>query len=349
MNILIDTRYLEQQNTGIAVGLKAFLMELEEIIDLKKFKIYLLYQREKKFHSDSFEYIQTDTKLFSIKEHLEFYKIFKRYNIDIFYSHHFISPIFKKNVKVINIIHDLIPYKVDVLSPLGKLYYKIMNSITMKYSDVIAANSYATKNDIKDIFKRKDIKVIYHSYNRNKLNIFDDNILDKLNLQGDSYFLFVSSLKKHKNYKRVIEAFKQFNNDKNYKLILVGKDNQNISNDEILFTGYVSDEELNSLYRNASALIFPSLIEGFGVPILEAQYHKCPIITSNISSMPEVAGKGALFVNPLKAEEIIKAFSTVLDTDTRKELIINGVENLNRFNWKQYTKEMINIFEELKK
>ena len=345
--LLIDTRYLEQQNTGIAVGLKAFLIELEGLIDLKKFKIYLLYQKEKKYNFDSFEYIQTDAKLFSIKEQLEFYKIFKTYNIDIFYSHHFVSPIFKYNVKVINVIHDLIPYKVDVLSPLGKLYYKIMNSITMKYSDVIAANSYATKNDIQDIFKRKDIKVIYHSYNRNKLNIFDDNILDKLNLQGDSYFLFVSSLKKHKNYKRVIEAFKQFNNDKNYKLILVGKDNQNISNDEILFTGYISDEELNSLYRNASALIFPSLIEGFGLPILEAQCHQCPVITSNISSMPEVAGKGAIFVNPYDINDIENAFNLVLDKSIRDDLIKKGKENLKRFSWKSYTEEIIKIFEEL--
>lgn len=224
-----------------------------------------------------------------------------------------------------------------------------MNSITMKYSDVIVANSYATKKDIQDIFNRKDIKVIYHSYNRNKLINFDNTILEKFNLKEKTYFLFVSSLKKHKNYKRVIEAFNQFNNDKNYRLILVGKDNQNFSNDDIIFTGYISDDELNSLYNNAIALVFPSLIEGFGVPILEAQFHRCPVITSNISSMPEVAGEGALFVDPLEVAELVKSFEIVLTNEVRENLIMNGIKNLSRFSWKKYTIEINNIFKELYK
>lgn len=345
--ILIDIRYLEQQNTGIAVGLKAFLTELEKKIDLKQFTVYLLYQKEKKFDSKLFKYIHTNANLFSFREHIEFYRIFKQYNINIFYSHHFISPIFKNNVKVINIIHDLIPYKVDVLSPLGKIYYKIMNSITMKYSDVIVANSSATKKDIQDIFNRKDIKVIYHSYYKNKLINFDNTILEKFNLKEKTYFLFVSSLKKHKNYKRVIEAFRQFNKDKNYKLILVGKDNQNFSNDDIIFTGYINDNELNSLYKNAIALIFPSLMEGFGVPILEAQFHKCPVITSKVSSMPEIAGEGAILVNPYDIDEIKESLNLVLDESIRNRLIEKGILNLKRFSWEKYTKKIINIFKDI--
>ena len=329
MKILVDTRYLEQPNTGIAVGLHAFLIELEKELP-KEFKIFLLYNKEKKYISDKFIPIKTSAKLFSIKEHFEFYRIFKQYNIDIFYSHHFISPIFKNNVKIVNLIHDLIPYKVDVLSSLGKIYYKIMNSITMKQSDMIVANSYATKNDIQDIFKREDIKVIYHSYNINKLIKFDNNILKKFNLNKQKYFLFVSSLKQHKNY----------------KLVLVGKDNQNFGDDNIIFTGYINDDELNSLYKNAIALIFPSLIEGFGVPILESQFHKCPVVTSNISSMPEVAGNGAILINPYKLDEIINAFKLVLDDSIRNDLIQKGTENLKRFSWKNYTDEIIKIFKE---
>jgi glycosyltransferase involved in cell wall biosynthesis len=96
------------------------------------------------------------------------------------------------------------------------------------------------------------------------------------------------------------------------------------------------------------ALLFPSLIEGFGVPILEAQYHKLPIITSNISSMPEVAGKGAILVNPHRKEEIEKAMEYILIKKNRKNLIEEGTKNLQRFSWKEYTKQIIEIMENLK-
>jgi glycosyltransferase involved in cell wall biosynthesis len=348
--LLIDIRYLEKPNTGIAVGLKAFLVELEKIINLNDYKVYLLYHKKLKFESKVFKSIQINSHLFSIKEHFELYKIFKEYKIDVFYSHHFLSPILKtKKLKTINIIHDLIPLHAEVLSVIGKKYYYFMNKWSIKKSNVVVANSLATKMDIQNIFKRKDIKVIYHSYNKEKLQYLDNSIIKKLNLEDTNYFLFVSSLKKHKNYELIIEIFKQ-NKFKDFKLVLVGREDTHIknNNENIVFTGYISDAELNSLYKSAIALLFPSLIEGFGVPILEAQYHKLPIITSNISSMPEVAGKGAILVNPHRKEEIEKAMEYILIKKNRKNLIEEGTKNLQRFSWKEYTKQIIKIMENLK-
>ena len=320
-------------------------------------KFYLLCTDNNVFDVDNkiFEYVKIKSKLFSIKEHFELYKVFKKYDIDIFYSHHFASPLLRtKKLKVINVIHDLIILRFNDLSKMGYIYYYMMNFITMKRSDKIIANSETTKKDIKYFFHRDDAKVVYHSYFKDKLKIINENILSKLNIKKNEYFLFVSSLKPHKNYKRIIESFKKFNVDKNFKLILVGQQYKNYRNDKnylndnnIIDTNYISDEEVNGLYKNATALLFISLMEGFGYPILEAQYHKCPVITSNISSMPEIAGKGAIFIDPYNIDSIEKAMNDVCNMKIREKIISNGIENLKRFSWRKYTEEVLQIFKEL--
>jgi len=350
-NILIDIRYLETPHTGIAVGLKSFLDELK-MSQPSGMNFYLIYNDINIYKdSDYYKSIQMKNKLFSIKEHFELYLILKKYNIDIFYSHHFVSPIFKpKKLKVVNIIHDLIPLKVsNTLSFIGERYYYFMNYITINHSSKIIANSYATKKDIENIFKRKNVEVVYHSYNIKKLSMYKDTILDNLNLNKQKYFLFVSSLKKHKNYRNIIKSFNLFNQDKDYKLVLVGKQEDNLVSDkDIIFTNYIDDDELNSLYKYSCALLFVSFVEGFGVPILEAQYHNCPVITSNISSMPEIAGDGALLVNPNNIDEIVGAMKKVLDNDFKNKLIFKGIKNIQNFSWEKYTNSIIKIFKGLR-
>jgi len=345
--ILIDIRYLQKKPTGIAVGLKAFLKQLEEM-DLSLLKFYVLYHNKNMIKSDKFVAIKINAKPFSIKEQIEFYKIIKKYKIDIFYSHHFVSPIFRGKAKTVNFIHDLIPLRCrGSLSKLGYTYYYLMNYWTINKSDIILANSYATMQDIVSTFNRKDIKVVYYAIDKEKLQLYNDNIINKLGLQKNKYFLFVSSLKKHKNYINTIKAFELFNKNKEYKLVIVGSGDikMRINGRGIIYTGYINDAEVNSLYKNATALLFVSFVEGFGLPILEAQYHKCPVITSNVSSMPEVAGNGALFVDPFDIYQIQENMKIVLnDYVLRRKLIENGLKNIERFSWKKLTDEIVNIF-----
>jgi len=103
---------------------------------------------------------------------------------------------------------------------------------------------------------------------------------------------------------------------------------------------------LVELYKNSLVLIFPSLYEGFGIPILEAQGFGCPLVTSNVSAMPEVAGDGAIIVEPLSAEEIEKAFYRLENEDTR-EMIDKGYENLERFSWKKASEETLRVLIEV--
>ncbi len=117
--------------------------------------------------------------------------------------------------------------------------------------------------------------------------------------------------------------------------------------DKVKFLGYVPDEKLPTLYSGAQALVFPSLFEGFGLPILEAQACGCPVITSDVSSMPEVAGDGAIFVDPCDVEQMVNAMIRVKDERESLKLIKKGSENIKKFSWEKCARETLKVLEAL--
>ena len=116
---------------------------------------------------------------------------------------------------------------------------------------------------------------------------------------------------------------------------------------QVKFLGHVDDKDLLALYSGAIALTFPSLFEGFGLPILEAQACSCPVITSNISSMPEVAGKGAILVDPYSIDDIVKGIKRLMINDERLRIIKLGFENIKRFSWEKCAMETLAVLESL--
>lgn len=127
--------------------------------------------------------------------------------------------------------------------------------------------------------------------------------------------------------------------------------------DQVKFLGYVSEKDLPALYSGALALTFPSLFEGFGLPILEAQACGCPVLTSNISSMPEVAGKGAVYVDPYSVDDIVKGMESLqavgnppearLAKGGRQQLVKAGFENVKRFSWEKAASETLEVLENI--
>ncbi len=174
----------------------------------------------------------------------------------------------------------------------------------------------------------------------------------------DEYILFVGTLQPRKNIKRLIEAFSKLISEpkhKNMQLIIVGKkgwqyedilaapDEFNIPT-QVKFLDYVHDEDLPQLYKNAICYVLPSLYEGFGLPILEAMQYDCPVITSNISSMPEAGGDAALYVNPTDTDDIMKKMKKLVESkELRKELIKKGRAQVNKFSWEKAAKEVLTI------
>lgn len=114
---------------------------------------------------------------------------------------------------------------------------------------------------------------------------------------------------------------------------------------KVKFLGHVPDEDLPALYSGAEALLFPSLFEGFGLPILEAQACGCPVLTSNVSSMPEVAGRGAIFVNPYDIDDIVDGMRKIEDGRLRVKIVKAGLENIKRFSWEKAAKETLEVLE----
>lgn len=159
---------------------------------------------------------------------------------------------------------------------------------------------------------------------------------------GYPYFLSVSNRKPHKNEKRIIEAF--FNADLNFeiKLVFTGKSttelvdfiNRKGNLSRVVFTGYIDESMLPSLYKGALALVFPSLYEGFGLPVIEAMACGTPVITSTTTSLPEVAGDAALLVDPMSVAEISNSILRIVnEPELRNNLIARGYSRTKVFTW----------------
>ncbi len=115
--------------------------------------------------------------------------------------------------------------------------------------------------------------------------------------------------------------------------------------ERVKFLGYVPEKDLSALYSGAVALTFPSFFEGFGLPILEAQACGCPVMTSDISSMPEVAGKGAVYVDPYSIDDIVRGMKKINNQETRNKLIKAGFENIKMFSWEKCARETLEVLE----
>lgn len=180
------------------------------------------------------------------------------------------------------------------------------------------------------------------------------------------YLLYVGTLQPRKNITRLIEAFSLLLKDddllkKDLQLVIIGK--KGWLYEEILeapekydvvksvkFLDFVPDEELKEMYRHAQCFILPSLYEGFGLPVLEAMQYDCPVITSNISSMPEAGGDAALYINPEDIHDMKNKIKKVLtDEGLRKEMIKKGKEQIKKFDWQESAKKTLTILEEVGK
>ena len=191
-------------------------------------------------------------------------------------------------------------------------------------------------------------------------NIEIEKVKEKFNT-GEDYLLSVCSLEPRKNIPLLLQAFSQVLTEdkfKHIKLVLVGRKawGNNAINDRILelhldenviITDYVSDEDLLSLYNGAYCFVYPSLYEGFGLPILEAMACGIPVVTSNNSSIPEVAGDAAILINPSSALDIEKGIKTVLrDPKLRDEMVEKGYTRVKDFSWENIIGNMVKQYRE---
>jgi glycosyltransferase involved in cell wall biosynthesis len=210
----------------------------------------------------------------------------------------------------------------------------------------IMADSYATKSDLVNYTKipEENIKVAYISCDEE--NLFpeeDKSALKSLGIYRE-YILFLAAIEDNKNIYRILDAFNVVAEKNSYiQLVLAGKCTDIVIkkaiaahkyHDRIILTGYVTDDMKRKLYSGAMFLAFPSLCEGFGLPVLEAMRCGCPVVTSNTTSLPEVAGDAGILVNPRDTDEISDAFSRVIESESlREDMRQKGFVQAAKFSW----------------
>lgn len=340
--LLIDARVLDHTNAGIAVVLR----ELFPYFKNTSANVSVLHKDQaacKYYDGLGYEWIRCKYSLTDnmIKSIIETQGIINRGEWDVFFSPIWFPRLIyhNKKIKMIVMMHDLI-YLEESKSRL-----RFLKSYVVTLYGGFLANKILTvsENSKKEIINRypffsTKIKVCPNPLPIKKMQSIDPYVIDKYKLNYQGYFLFVSAMREYKGFNQTLEAFLAFSNAK-FKLVIVGKPDvgemlPSVSSltENIIFAGYVKDEELNALYRNAFALVFPSRIEGFGLPILEAQYHGCPVIATAHPALIETAGEGALFIksqNPLEIKEAMEIL--VLDSRLREAIIKNGKKNIERF------------------
>lgn len=232
-----------------------------------------------------------------------------------------------------------------------RIYMRVSIRFSCRVAQTVVCVSENTKRDVMLLYKvaEEKIRVVYEGYETN----FQFPNKSKFPI-SKPYLLFIGRLEERKNIVRMIETFEILKKKYaiSHELILVGKPGYGyekirckIQNarykSAIREVGYVNEEEKWELLKNADVFLFPTLYEGFGIPILEAQSVGVPVVTSDVSSLPEIAGEGAIYVDPLSAESIAEGVHKVLsDKPLRDGIIEKATQNVSRFSWERCAREV---------
>jgi len=264
-------------------------------------------------------------------------------------------------------VHDLgYLYYPEAHRLLDRLYLDLSTRYNARAATHLVADSSATKRDLIERYGTDPdkITVVYPGYDdatfqpvRDKEAI--ETVKVRYDIAGD-YVLFVGTLQPRKNLIRLIRAFSNLQSPiSNLQLVIAGKKGwlyEEIFRQveelglegRVVFTGYIAADDLPALLSGARLFAFPSLYEGFGLPVLEALACGTPVVCSNVSSLPEVAGDAAVLVDPLDVEGLAAALERILgDEELRAELIERGFEQARRFSWEKCARETLNVLESI--
>lgn len=250
----------------------------------------------------------------------------------VFYSPTPEGSFWGKSKQVVT-IHDILPIRYPEVYPRQNYYFKqLIPKILEKCQKIIVISEF-TKNEMISVFNNlnpDNIIVVYPGYNKNIFNQISKPVEfpRTLNIQNDNFILTVAETRQYKNILGLIDALGLL---KDIKLVVVGKLTGNIEEitsriikhkltNRVIFTNYISDNQLAELYRRAKLMVFPSKYEGFGIPLLEAMACGCPVVSSNAASLPEVGGDAVEYFDPINIEEIAAKIMLFYESD---ELRIN--------------------------
>lgn len=254
---------------------------------------------------------------------------------------------YAEKIPVIFTVHDLIPFLfAKEKRPKLKKYFQS----SIQNSSRIMCVSENTKKDLLDNFEvdENKVKVVWPGIKKIFFKFPSQPLASRISkkIKNKNYFLTVGSILPHKNIQALIDCYDQAN-----PLIIVGeqKEKLKLKNKNIIFTGYVKEEELIGLYDNALGFIFPSLYEGFGLPPLEAMARGCPVTSSNTASLPEILGNRAILFDPKNKKEISLSLKKIknLSKDQRKEMVSRGREHVKNFTPAKFADRILKFYQDV--
>ena len=286
----------------------------------------------------------------------------RRNQYDLVHDPTGVSPLLFVSTKRIVTVHDVIPYIYpQASSRLDRLIYRFWLPVILGKMDAIITDSRQSQNDICRYLgvERDKVVVIPCAAGQDFFPHDNAKVRQVLKQYGITapYILYVGSIETRKNLPRLLEAYARLRKwSTSWQLVIAGASKWGAGSVYeaverlqltacVYFTGFVDEAELPALYTGADLFVFPSLYEGFGLPVLEAMACGTPVITSNRSSLPEVAGDAAVLVDPFEVEELTYALRSVLsDPELAQELRVQGMEQAARFSWQQTARETVNVY-----
>jgi glycosyltransferase involved in cell wall biosynthesis len=304
---------------------------------------------------------------YSVREHVALPLALTRARADLFHAPHYVVPPLT-HCRFVVTIHDCIHLRFPQYLPnrLAPLYARTMMRSAARRAQRVLTVSNASKQDILRYLKVPSgkVEVIYNALDERlaRSPTVDElaRVQERYQL-AEPFILYAGNIKPHKNVDRLIEAYSILRRRGivNARLLIIGDEISKYPNlrrlvhrlqlhQYVRFLGFVSDDMLASLYRLASVFVFPSLYEGFGLPPLEAMAAGVPVVTSNVSSLPEVVGDAAVLIDPMDAGAIADAMARVLgDPILSADLVRRGYERVTAFSWHRSVSRVRQVYDEL--
>ena len=363
MKIGIDARLWSE--TGVGRYIRNLVYNLEKIDKSNDYVLFLRTVDIEKFkiQSSKFKVVPVDIRWHTIDEQLKLPQILNKENLDLVHFPYFSVPVGYSRPFVMT-IHDLIinhfptgkASKLPLyLYQLKRLGYDYIVKKAVKRAQKIIVPLHAVRDDLVVTLgvKKEKITVTYEG--------FDEKILteDKSPIDNTKYFLYVGNAYPHKNIDRMIKAFSLFRTEQNkdVHLLLIGKEDyfykklhekikkENYSG--IVIRNNAKDKELANFYKNAICLVSPSLMEGFGLPVLEAMASACVVLASDIPSFREVCMAAAIYFDPHSVIDMKEKMNYIytFDKEARDKLIKRGLDRSKQFSWRKMAEQTLQVYE----
>ena len=365
IKVFIDTFYYQAALSGIRTYINELFLGAK---NSKNNNIEYLFSHDINHWDQNHKFLNPKSKLSRLYFHLYYFfwkqiilpfKILK-HKPNVLICPDYVAPLWRLKTLKLCVIHDTLFWDYPKnYNPLWRKYYIKLISLGLRgNSSVITTSNYA-KSNLESLFSKHNFSIIaiYQSFLKSKID--DNRILKNLNLVDSDFLLHVGSFDKRKDLITLVKAFKLLKDDKandHLKLVLAGQkilngnevvlnelDSYILTNNlskSILMTGYLSRAEICSLYNKAFVYVFPSIEEGFGIPILEAFALKTPVVTSNAEAMVEIADGAAQHYNAGNYTELFKTLTKLINSKSeRTHLIEKGSERVKDFSREKFIKD----------